>query len=164
MDNDIERRRVDSRRKKIYRQHRQDVGEGLIRAVLRMLATVDASKRVNELLSTRYRLDGVQVDVNEIETVARNVLRSEVAALLVRYGHIPEEHKQEFLDRFLSRLIPSRDGTPEHPLRLPPRVEELESMVARETRRIGLPSKIKPEGEVAFKKLRQKVERIERRR
>ena len=156
------RRELDAERKIAYRRHRKNVGEDILRAVMRMLATAEASKRVNELLATRLRLDGVQIDVSEVEHIARSVLRAEIAQILASHGHLGATQKQEFVDRFLSRLMPSKDGVADATTRVPPKVGELESMVAREAKRIGLRSKPKPEGEDAYKKLRHRLERLEK--
>lgn len=120
-----------------YRTHRNKVGEAVLRAALRALATVDAGKMVNDILEMNLDLVGVNISVKELNENAITVLRSEISAILAENSILSPTAKQQLVDRVIARMAPTRDnvGVPS-PQRKSPieRVEDLEKVIAREMR------------------------------
>ncbi len=118
-----------------YRDHLAEIGEDVLRAILRSFATIDAITRSNEKLARDFDLAEGAITDGEAKKIATNVMRIEYAWILLRNSDIPSKHQDAFLERYIAQMYPTRDGINTQP---PPKISEkqLTDMVAREARHI----------------------------
>lgn len=137
------RRDEDRRKSRIaaYKRHRNSVGEGLLRAALRALASIDAADMVNDLLEHKLNLSGVSIDQREFAQRVETILRAEISQVLVDNSTLDERSINRLSRRLIAQILPTRDNVLPAGLQRPPkdriRVEEMEDMIRREAKRIG---------------------------
>jgi len=130
--------KVDARhlsRMQHYEKHRNKVGEALLRAALRSLAAVDAVSTVNQLLETKFNLVDVRLDPHEASQNIESVLRAEVIQILTNAAHLTPEQKAKLTERFVARMVPTRDNIPLAPgpkATSNLRAEDLERLIQRD--------------------------------
>ena len=132
------RQKLHKERIALYRNHRNAVGEDLLRSVLRALATIEAGDMVNSLLERRFGLNGVEIDRRELEVRIKTILRAEIGAIIAKHSILATGAKSALIRRLIAQIFPTKDNIPaiqqqNNPPRL--RVEELESIIRREVAR-----------------------------
>ena len=138
-DEKSKRQLRDESRLREYKTHRSRVGEALLRATLRALASVDAADTVNSLLENRFNLKGVSIETGEVDLRVKSILRAEIASILVSHSTLPARRRRIMADRIVAQMIPLRDGPSQRYNAAPQprmRVEDIESVIAREAKKL----------------------------
>ena len=131
-----------------YQAHYDKVGEDLLGAVLRALATSDASHAVNTHLANRFGLHDSSLDTDEVRSIYVAILKLEVAEILTRHSKLSDHSKRVLIDRIIARAHPRRDGVSSTAI-MPPRqskgerVADIESVITRELKRAFPPHGLK---------------------
>lgn len=100
----------DAERMKLYRAHRNKVGEEILRAVLRALASADANEMLTEILQVNLKLTGVVLDKKEFDRNIMNVLRGEIASILIGNSSLSDKDRERLRRRVIAQIAPMRDN------------------------------------------------------
>jgi hypothetical protein len=122
----------------VYRKHRNQVGEAVLRAALRAHASLEAVDMVNDILERKLSLNGVSVDRKAFTSRVEIILQIEVGKILANNSKLSKNAIERIVDRTIAQILPTRDNilpTVPRPQQERLRIEDLEKVIAREMRR-----------------------------
>jgi hypothetical protein len=133
------RRQIEKDRIDAYKKHHNIIGEKLLRAAMRSIATVSAADNVNRIIENRLGMVGTRLDQKDMLAAIDLVLRAEIGNILAEQSFLPKEAAAELTRRIIAQLMPTKDdvmipGSIHVPERR--RTEALEDAIKREMRRV----------------------------
>lgn len=123
---------------KEYRNHRNRVGEAVLRAALRAHASMEAVDMVNDILERKMNLNGVGIDRRAYSTKVELILQIEIGAIVAEYSKLSRASISKIISRTVAQIMPTRDNimpSVPRPQQERLRIEDLERVIAREARR-----------------------------
>jgi hypothetical protein len=130
----------DSERIALYQNHRNKVGEDMLRAALRALASIEAGDMIGDILQTKYNLTGVNLNKRELDYTVFRILRAEISAILIQNSILSSEDGNRLIKRIIAQIAPLRDNiaanVPNPVASKRQQIETLEEIIKREGMRL----------------------------